>query len=321
MDVEAHLEDMGIDYYQTGERFLVCCPFHDDHNPSCGIWIESGYFKCFACGKEGSFAEFVAEAEGITIREAVRKVRGQDDISDLEDSIGRFLDRDKKVLKYFSWSSFYATYPAVIPETRAWDYLIREDGKPQGRKLTADSISRFGIRWGGDVGKYRYRVILPIQTAEGKLLSYVGRAIKADMVPKTRKSRSPHRTLFGLNKIVEKIKNVPLLIVVEGEFDAIYLQQYGIPAVANMGTISMGSAKIRLLRRYANKIGLSYDGDEAGRKAMYGNGKKQGELDILSKHVPTISVDLPDDRDPNELSEKEVDEIYGKWRLSCLLST
>lgn len=320
MDVESLLDELGVEYFSSKDRLMTICPFHDDHTPSCGIWTESGYFKCFACGKEGSFAEFVAEAEGITIREAVRKVRGQDDISDLEDSIDRFLDRDEKTLKYFSWSSFCATYPAVIPETRAWDYLIREDGKPQGRKLTVDSILRFGIRWGGDVGKYRYRVILPIQTVEGKLLSYVGRAIKADMVPKTRKSRSPHRTLFGLNKIVEKIKKVPLLIVVEGEFDAIYLQQQGIPAVSNMGTIPMGPAKIRLLRRYAGKVGLSYDGDAAGKKAVYGNEEKRGDLDALSKHMPTVSICLPDDRDPNELSEKEVNDIYGRYRLSCLIS-
>jgi DNA primase len=299
---------------------MVVCPFHNDHTPSCGIWADSGYFKCFAgsCGKEGSFAEFVAEVEGIPVWEAVRKLRGQDDISDLEDSIGRFLDRDKKILKYFSWSSFYATYPAVIPETRAWDYLVREDGKPKGRRLTVESIKKFNIRWGGDIGKYRHRVILPISTVEGKLLSYVGRAIKVGMVPKTRKSRSPHRTLFGLDKIVEKVDKVPLLIIVEGEFDAIYLQQCGIPAVSNMGTLPMGAAKIRLLRRYASKVGLSYDGDAAGEKAVYGNEKKRGELDVLSKHMPTILVDLPNDRDPNELSEKEVDEIYGKWRLSCL---
>jgi DNA primase len=320
MDVEIYLEEMGIDYYPSAARFMVVCPFHDDHTPSCGIWADSGYFKCFGCGEAGSFAEFMAEVKGITIREAVRRLQGQDDISDLEDSIGHFLDQNEKVFRYFEWASFWRTYPAVIPETRAWDYLVREGGKPEGRKLTADSVLRFGIRWGGDTGKYRYRVILPIQTVEGKLLSYVGRTIKVGMVPKTKKSRSPHRTLFGLDKIVKKVAKVPLLIIVEGEFDAIYLQQYGIPAVSNMGTIPMGAAKIRLLRRYASKVGLSYDGDAAGEKRMYGDERKRGEINVLSKHIPTISVGLPDDRDPNDLSEKEVDEIYGRYRLSCLIS-
>ena len=118
------------------------------------------------------------------------------------------------------------------------------------------------------MGKFRYRVILPIRTVEGKLLSYVGRAIRSEMVPKTRKSRSPHRTFFGLYELVRKTGTAVLLLVVEGEFDAIYLQQHGVPAVANMGTSPMGAEKICLLRHYAHKVVLSYDGDEAGRKAM-----------------------------------------------------
>lgn len=311
--VEDYLDDLGIDYHEIGERYMVCCPFHDDHNPSCGIWIESGYFKCFACGEEGSFAEFIAEVESIPIWEARRKLRGQDNISDLEDSIERFLDRDEKELKYFRWSSFCATYPPVVPETPAWDYLMSRD-------LNSDSISRFSIRWGGDTGKYRYRVILPIRTVEGRLLAYVGRAIKSDMVPPTKKNRSPHRTLFGLYEIVEKIEKIPLLIIVEGEIDAIYLQQYGIPAVANMGVSPMGAEKIRLLRKHTSRVVLSYDGDDAGQKAMHGNGKNRGELYRLEKHVPTISVHLPDDHDPNDLSEKEVNEIYGGYKLPCLIS-
>jgi len=102
--------------------------------------------------------------------------------------------------------------------------------------------------------------------------------------------------------------------------DSIYLQQYGLPAVANMGTSPMGAEKIRLLRHYAKKVVLSYDGDEAGQRAMHGDDKRRGELHALSKHVPTVSVHLPDGRDPNDLSEKEIEEIYGEWRMPCLIS-
>jgi hypothetical protein len=31
-------------------------------------------------------------------------------------------------------------------------------------------------------------------------------------------------------------------------------------------------------------------------------------------------VHLPDDHDPNDLSEKEVNEIYGGYKLPCLIS-
>jgi len=327
VDVEKVLDQLGVKYHRSGKRFMASCPFHNDETPSCGLWADTGYFKCFGCHTEGSFAMFISEVEDIPLTQATRMLRGQDRMSDLEDSINRFLDREEKVFKYFKWESFCATYPAVIPTgSDAWNYLTREGGDPAGRKLTAETIERFHVRWGGDTGKFRYRVILPIQTIEGKLLSYVGRAIRKGMVPKTRKARSPHRTLFGLKEIIGKTGGkVHNLIITEGEFDAVYLQQYGIPAVANMGTSPVSSEKIRLLRRYADRLVLSYDGDETGQTAMYGDDedvdkkkRRVGELDLLAKHMPTVSVHLPDGFDPNKLSEKQVDEIYGEWRLSCL---
>jgi len=308
MNVEGILRSLDIEYFQSGDRYMVQCPFHDDSNPSCGIWITSGYFQCFSgrCGANGSFAEFVAESEGIPIWEARRKVKGQDNISDLEDSIGRFLDRDEKELKFFKWSSFSKTFPAVIPETQGWDYLI-------GRKLTAESIVRFRIRWGGDVGKYRYRVILPIRTVEGKLLAYAGRTIKKAAVPKTRKNRSPHSVFYGLYELLQKYGKVPLLMLVEGEFDAIYLQQFGIPAISNMGTMPLNPVKILLLRRYCKRVVLNYDGDEAGEIAMVGDEKKKGALELLAKYIPVSILRLPEGSDPNSLSEEEVMEIYGEY--------
>lgn len=309
MDVELVLDKLGVDYEVSGERLMVCCPYHNDSNPSCGLWKTSGYFRCFGCGEEGSLVDFVSHVQGITTREAVRLLKGQNSLTDLEDTLGRILDRNERPFEYFKWSSFAKTFPAVMPETLAWDYLT-------GRGLTSESISRFNIRWGRDYGKYRHRVMLPVFTHDAKLLAYVGRAIYHEMVPKTRKNRSPHRTLFGLKELLERVPNPKVLVVVEGEFDAIYLQQYGIPAVANMGTSLMTPEKLRLLRRYSrSKVVLSYDGDDAGLRAMHGDGARQkGQVSELSRHLPTFVVRLPAGLDPNELSEKEIDDMYGEWR-------
>ena len=48
IDVESLLDDMGVEEYETGERFTVCSPFHNNTHPSCEVWKDSGYFKCFA---------------------------------------------------------------------------------------------------------------------------------------------------------------------------------------------------------------------------------------------------------------------------------
>lgn len=309
VDVEGVLYKVGVDYEESGDRFMVCCPFHHDTNPSCGLWRDTGYFRCFGCGEEGSLVDFVAQFSGVTSVQAFKIVKGQSSLSNLEDTLGRLLDREETEFQYFKWSSFAKTFPEVLPETRAWDYL-------KGRGLSDSSIRRFNIRWGGDVGKYRHRVVLPILDPERRLVAYVGRAIYGEMVPKTRKNRSPHRTLFGLRELLRQDPDTKTLVVVEGEFDAIYLQQYGIPAVANMGTSPFNAHKIRQLRKYGKRmVVLSYDGDEAGIRAMHGDGKKQGALRELSRHVPTVAVRLPEGSDPNELSEKDISDIYGGWRF------
>lgn len=312
IDVEAVLEKIGVDFTPTGERYMVCCPFHHDTNPSCGIWQDGGFFLCFACGMEGRLVDFVQEYCDVPYEDASKIVQGQSTLMNIEADIERVLDRVETPLTYFSWTSFTKVFPALIPDTQGWDYVT-------GRGITTNSIVRFSMRWGGTSGKYHHRVILPILTPERRLLAYVGRAVRPEMRPKTRKNRSPHRTLFGLGEILLRVPNPGHLVVVEGEFDAIYLQQFGIPAVANMGTSPMTPEKILQLRRYAKRrVVLSYDADDAGTRAMYGGEKGGGQVGALSKHLPTSTVDLPDGCDPNDLSEGDIDELYGEWRIPCL---
>ena len=313
-DVEKLLIEMGIDYFQVKDRYMVCCPFHDDSEPSCGVWVDTGYFKCFGCGETGSFVEFVAKVENIPIFQAVRRVRGRTNLSDLQDTLSRMLDRQEEVFKYYSVTSFLKAFPAVAKDSPGWEYLI-------GRGITPESISRFRIRWGGETGKYRNRVILPIFTPDGKLVAYAGRTIIDGVRPKTKKSRSPHRTFYGIREMLSWNPNPTAFILVEGEFDAMYLQQFRIPALSNMGTSPVGPEKVLLIRKYAKKVILAYDPDDAGETAMYGvhgvEGKKdrEGEVARLSRHVPTVSIRLPEGKDPNEMSESEVMDVFGKWRV------
>lgn len=308
MNVREILQNQGIDFDEDSKRFIVLCPFHDDHNPSAGIWKDSGYFRCFRCGVSTNLSRFLGATLGISDAQAYRLTRGEDDISLLEDNIRRQLHESDRQFKFFSKKSFHKVYPPLVPESDQWKYVV-------DRGINEDMIKRFDMRIGKK--KYRNRIILPIYNPEGKLVSYVGRAIIPNIGRKTRKSRSPHQTFFGLFEIVVRFSRKPLLfniVVVEGEFDAIYLQQFGIAAVANMGTVEMGPEKIRLLRKYAKRVVLSYDGDTAGREAMYGTDKRPGQIVELNRHVPTVSVELPDGVDPNTLHKDHVEELYGKYR-------
>jgi Toprim domain/CHC2 zinc finger len=47
----------------------VCCPFHDDPNPSCAIYAD--HFYCFGCGRSGGRLDWLTQVEGLTEAEAM----------------------------------------------------------------------------------------------------------------------------------------------------------------------------------------------------------------------------------------------------------
>jgi DNA polymerase len=51
----------------TGNK--VCCPFHDDLEPSCAIYAD--HFHCFGCGERGDRLDWLTRVEGMTPTEAV----------------------------------------------------------------------------------------------------------------------------------------------------------------------------------------------------------------------------------------------------------
>jgi len=69
------------DYYRAqGLRLIgggawksALCPFHDDHEPSLRVRIETGAFRCMACGAKGSdVLAFHMQHHGLSFKQAAR---------------------------------------------------------------------------------------------------------------------------------------------------------------------------------------------------------------------------------------------------------
>lgn len=60
---------------------FICCPFHDgDRQASLKIYKDN--FHCFGCGANGDIFSFVQRMDGISFKEAFRKLGGEGKISD-----------------------------------------------------------------------------------------------------------------------------------------------------------------------------------------------------------------------------------------------
>ena len=59
-----------------GHEKMVCCPFHNDSNPSLSVDHENGLWHCFGCGKGGDVITFVMEKHGLEFKDAILKLKG-----------------------------------------------------------------------------------------------------------------------------------------------------------------------------------------------------------------------------------------------------
>jgi DNA primase len=284
------------------EDVFINCPFHNDQKPSCEVNIHNGLFHCFGCGESGSFAKLLAEIENIPLDEAKRRIMDGESIDSVHEDLKKKLldmDDEKELPKFFDLDSFNKVF-APVAGTAGMNYLKK-------RNISEKTAERYNLRW-GDHGKWENRIIIPICTDKGKLLTWAGRTIIKDLQPKTRKvgGRSSLFTLFGLYQILDeaKIRKVPYLIVCEGEFDAMYLMQNGYYAVATMGTAKLTGEQMALLKRHCASVVWSYDGDNAGRRAQ-----KEGFM-MTKKIMRSFTISLPEGKDPNDLTPDEIRKIY-----------
>jgi DNA primase len=105
--------------------------------------------------------------------------------------------------------------------------------------------------------------------------------------------------LYGLDLAKESIRRARRAIVVEGYTDVIVAHQYGFTeTVAVLGT-ALGENHIRLLKRFADKVVLLLDGDEAGQRRA----NEVLEL-FVAQQVDLRIITLPAGLDPCDFLQR-----------------
>ncbi len=158
---------------------------------------------------------------------------------------------------------------------------------------------------------YKNRLMFPIQDIRNRYIAFGGRVLD-NSLPKYINSPegivySKGRNLYAMN--IAKNAKTENIIMVEGYMDAVSLHQRGIQnVVASLGT-ALTESQARLLRKYAEKVVISYDSDGAGQAATMRG------LEILKNVGCDVRIlQMEGAKDPDEYVIK-----YGNGRFNLLV--
>ena len=146
--------------------------------------------------------------------------------------------------------------------------VLQRDHGPSTGAPSSQEKSRDGEM----VDRFRNRLMIPIYRDTGSVIGFGGRSMESDQMPKYLNSPetpiySKGRTLYGLNFSKAAIRKLGYVVIVEGYFDyAQVFQSQAAPVVASCGT-ALTSSQAQLIRRFTQRVVLSFDPDAAGQGA------------------------------------------------------
>ncbi len=344
-----------VNLKKNGSRYTGLCPFHSEKTPSFVVYPNNQSFYCFGCGTGGTVITFLSKIENLTYRETLQMLADRAGITlpsnsyEREDpnipSKKRVQEMNLAAAKFFRACLFDPRIGA-----RGMQYLAVKRG------LSESTIKHFGLGYAPDsfdalkrhmlslgykeeelnhaflIGKsqkgnyydiYRDRVIFPVISTTGEIIGFGGRTLKEDNeegrkyintsdTPAFKKSRN----LYALNFAKNVKSTADEMILCEGYMDVIALHAAGFEnAVATLGT-ALTEEQARIMAKYTKRIVISYDMDEAGRKAAAKAIRILSEvgLEVKLLRMPGVKGSPDYAKDPDEFIKK-----FGRVRFERLL--
>jgi DNA primase len=326
---------------RAGTSWKGLCPFHGEKTPSFNVHGDKGYFKCFGCGAAGDVIKFVELYDKLAFPEAVRQLAGRfgltvPDSEDSKEDVEANRDREA-LLKAHEVAALWFREQLQTPAGAAARRLLAERG------VTAEMLDRQGIGYapssrealknhllkagfapallvrsgllvqrdeGTIVDRFRTRIMIPIHRDNGAIIAFGGRAMEAGQQPKYLNSPetpiyTKGKTLYGLHLSKSAISRTKHAVMVEGYFDWAQAYQAGITNVVASSGTALTPAQVRLLKRFAAKVVLSFDPDAAGQGAA----ARSSELLVAEGFQVNVAM-LPAGDDPDNFIRKNGGPAY-----------
>jgi len=326
---------------KSGATWKGLCPFHGEKTPSFHVNPDKGFFHCFGCGVGGDVFKFVELFDKVAFPEAVRLLAGRFGIpvpDPAEAPKDEAAERDREaLLKIHEVAAAWFREQLASPAGRAARRMLKDRGlspatcetigfgyAPGSRdalrrhleqqKIATGLLVRGGLVSQRDDGslvdRFRNRLMVPICRDSGAIVAFGGRAMEKDQQPKYLNSPetaiyTKGRTLYGLHLSKAAIRQQRYAVLVEGYFDVAQPWQAGIQNVVASSGTALTAAQARLLRRFTDKVVLSFDPDSAGQGAA----ARSSELLVAEGFQVNVAM-LPAGEDPDTLIRRQGGQAY-----------
>ena len=281
---------------KKGQNYWGCCPFHNEKTPSFAVNEDKGFYHCFGCGEHGDIISFVMKSENVDFKEAIKELADMAGIKmpefkqktpqqiEAEENYVKITDKSAEIYQNLLYGESGKNALEYIKNRGFSDEMIKKyriGYAPKGNVISShfsnikiDKLVATGLVRVGDYGPYdffRDKLMFPIFNAHNQIVAFSGRSLDGSE-PKyinTTDTELFHKrqTIFGFNFARDAIHRNNRSIIVEGQIDAIQMQNHGFPeTVAPLGT-ALTEDHIAILCKSNRNIVFCFDGDTAGQKA------------------------------------------------------
>lgn len=331
-----------LDLRPAGRNFKALCPFHQEKTPSFIVSPDRQIWHCFGCGEGGDIFKFIMKYENIEFYEALKILAEKAgvelrSISPVDQKqFGVLYDLNSAAAKFFSdayeASDMAREYFASRGLKKETIYEFEVGFAPN----EPDALTVYLINNGFDIGdvvragltfktergkhidRFRGRVMFPIHNHFGKVVGFSGRILpELDNGEVGKYVNSPEtpifnksRLLYGLWKSKNFIRETKTALLVEGQMDFLMMWQAGVKNLAATSGTALTPDHLKVLRKAADNIVITFDKDEAGLLAA------ERAIDLAgAADFNTFVLDFGDFKDPAEAAEKNPEallQITGK---------
>jgi DNA primase len=283
------------------------CPFHTEKTPSFSVSPSKQVYYCFGCGAGGDAVRFLERIENLTFVEAVERLAQQAGVTlryEGESVADRRAAGRRASLQAANEEAAILYHRMLVDgkeaadargylEGRGIDRATAEafgigfaPGYPDfilrrlAKRFSPEILLEAGIATrdgdGGVRDRFRRRITFPTQDLSGKHVGFGARILPddpraGDLAKYLNTAETPiyrkGELLYNAHRARGAIQRSGEAFVVEGYTDVIALSQAGIEGVVATCGTALGAGHFRLLSRFAERVVLAFDSDEAGARA------------------------------------------------------